>query len=74
VALGIWGFFLFPELLQPSPWLESIFVVLFGYGIYRVLSPRIEVLPRITFDWALLFALISAFALALGLLFGSQLF
>ncbi len=74
VALGIWGFFLFPELLQPWPWLECIFVAVVGYGIYRRLSARTGALPRITFDWALLFTLISAFALALGLLFGLQLF
>lgn len=72
VALGIWGFFLFPELLQPSSWLEAVSIAVFGYGLYRLLDPRVGALPSISFDWALLFALISTLAIAVGFLFGSR--
>lgn len=72
-ALGIWGFFLFPGLLLPSPWLEAFFLVFAGYAIYRLLGLRVRGLSRIGFDWAVLLVLISSFALAFGLLLGAHL-
>jgi len=72
VALGILGFFLFPGLLHPISWLEAFSLAFGGYGVHRFLGPRMRTLPRITFDWAVLWALISAFGLAFGLLLGTR--
>jgi multicomponent Na+:H+ antiporter subunit D len=71
VALGILGFFLFPGLLHPISWLEAFSLAFGGYGVHLFLGPRMRTLPRITFDWAVLWALISAFGLAFGLLLGT---
>ena len=69
VAVGIYSFFLFPELLQPSPWLEATFVVLFGYAVYRFALTKPVKIPRLKTDWTIFSILACTFILSLAVLF-----
>jgi len=69
VALGMWGFFLFPELLQLNPWLEAFSVVLFGYAVYRFALTKPVTIPRLKTDWAIFSILACTFILSLAVLF-----
>jgi len=69
VALGIWSFFLFPELLQLNLLLEAFSVVLFGYAVYRFALTKPVMIPRLKTDWAIFSILACTFILSLAVLF-----
>jgi hypothetical protein len=68
VALGILGFFLFPGLLHPISWMEAIFMVVLGYGLYRFWLRKPRTITQLKTDWAIFSILICTLAISLAVL------